>query len=99
MGTGKRVRPAKLAEKLKTIRERLGLTTEDLIVKLNCPSIPLYRASITQYEKGRREPPLIVLLQYARLANIYVDLLIDDDQSLPNQIPSKKKRKKKLLTN
>lgn len=83
MGSGKRIIPARLGEKLKTIRERLELTTEELIVKLDCPSIPLHRASITQFEKGRREPPLIVLLKYARLVSIPVEILIDDELNLP----------------
>lgn len=85
MGSGKRVKPERLAEKLKAIREKLGLTTEELIVKLNCPEIPLYRANITHYEKGRREPPLIVLLQYARLVGIPVDDLIDDKVKFPEK--------------
>lgn len=84
MGSGKRIKPARLAEKLKAIRENLGLTTEELIAKLDCPVIPLHRASITQYEKGRREPPLIILLNYARLANLYVDYLIEEQLDLPN---------------
>lgn len=83
MGTGSRIKPVRLAEKLKMIRESLGLTAEELIEKLNCPEIPLYRASITQYEKGRREPPLIILLKYTRLAKIHVDDLIDDEIDLP----------------
>ncbi len=84
MGTGKRVRPVRLGEKLKAIRENLGLTTEELIVKLNCPTVLLHRASITQYEKNRREPALIVLLNYGRLAGISVDILIDDEENVPN---------------
>ena len=91
MGTSRRPKPKRLAEKLKTIREMLGLTTEDLINRLDCPEIPLHRASITQYEKGRREPPLEVLLQYSRLVNIYVDVLIDDKLCLPNILPAGKK--------
>ena len=79
MGSGKRIMPARLGEKLKAIRENLGLTTEELIIRLDCPSVPLHRASITQYEKGRREPALLVLLKYARLAEISVDVLIDDE--------------------
>lgn len=84
MGSGKRIKPARLAEKLKAIRESLGLTTEELIQRLDCPEVPLYRANITHYEKGRREPPLIVLLQYARLRGIFVDDLIDDTKNLPD---------------
>ena len=83
MGSGKRIIPARLGEKLKAIREALGLTTEEMVAKLDCPSIPLYRASITQFEKGRREPQLIILLKYARLAGTSVDVLIDNDLNLP----------------
>jgi transcriptional regulator with XRE-family HTH domain len=82
MGTGKRIKPERLAEKLKAIRVNLGLTTEELIIKLECPEVPLHRASITQYEKGRREPNLIVLLHYARLVRLTVDSLIDDEIDL-----------------
>jgi len=83
MGSGKRLIPARLGEKLKVIRESLGLTTEEMVSKLNCPEIPLHRASITQFEKGRREPQLIILLKYARLVPISVDVLIDDELDLP----------------
>jgi transcriptional regulator with XRE-family HTH domain len=82
MGSGKRLIPARLGEKLKAIREDLGLTTEEMIAKLDCPEVPLHRASITQFEKGRREPQLIILLKYARLVKNNVDVLIDDEQDL-----------------
>jgi len=32
---------------------------------------------------GTREPPLPILLRYARLAGISTDVLIDDDLKLP----------------
>lgn len=84
MGRAKRSQPLRLAEKLKAIRLSLDLTAEQLIERLNCPQIPLHRASITEYEKARREPPSLVLLSYARLANIAVEILIDDELDLPN---------------
>jgi transcriptional regulator with XRE-family HTH domain len=37
------------------------------------------RASISGYERGEREPPLPILLAYARLAKVSVESLIDDD--------------------
>ena len=82
MGSGKRVKPEKLAGKLKTIRKNLGLTAEELINRLGCSDIPLYKASISMYESGRREPPLIVLLAYARLAKVHMEVLVDDDLEL-----------------
>ena len=41
------------------------------------------RASISGYERGEREPPLPVLLAYARLAKLRVETLIDDELDLP----------------
>ena len=91
MGSSNRPKPNRLPEKLKFIREELDLKFEELIDKLDCSSIPLYRASITQYENGQREPPLQVLLQYARLANVWLDVLVDDALDLPAKLPSKEK--------
>jgi transcriptional regulator with XRE-family HTH domain len=82
VGQNKRPIPAKLGEKLKAIRAHLELTQEELIKRLDCPSIPLNTGSITQYEKRVREPSLIVLLQYARLAKVSTDVLIDDSIDL-----------------
>jgi hypothetical protein len=49
--------------------------------------------SISAYERGLRELPLLVLLEYARLAGISVDLLIDDELNLPAKLPSKPRHK------
>ncbi len=91
MGKASRARPKHLAEKLAAIRNALGVTHEELISKLDCPNIPLYRASISQYESGKSEPPLPVLLRYAKLANIYVEVLIDDEIDLPERLPALRK--------
>jgi len=42
------------------------------------------RVSISGYERGEREPPLPVLLKYARLAGFSTDYLIDDKLDLPD---------------
>jgi len=46
---------------------------------------------ISDYELGKRDPPLAVLLKYARAANVYVEVLIDDELDLPEQLPSSSK--------
>lgn len=91
MGRASRAKPKRLAEKLTAIRIALGMTHEELIKKLDCPDIPLYRASISQYESGKIEPPLPVLLSYARLINVYVEMIIDDEIELPDHMPAKKR--------
>ncbi len=96
MGTEIRIKPERLAEKLKQIRQVLDLTLEAVAEKLKTPKITLYRGTIHNYESGDREPPLPVLLQYARLANVYVEVLIDDDLDLPDRLPAPGKRKLQL---
>jgi len=44
--------------------------------------------SISRYELNKNEPPLMILLEYARLANVYVEVLIDDSLDLPDRLPS-----------
>lgn len=82
MGRAKRVMPRLLGEKLRIVRENFDLTLEGLIIKLDCEDIPLYPASISMYESGKREPPLLVLLQYSRLASITMEMLVDDHINL-----------------
>ena len=38
---------------------------------------------VSEYERGRREPHLAILVRYARAANISVECLIDDEMDLP----------------
>jgi transcriptional regulator with XRE-family HTH domain len=42
----------------------------------------LDRANVTDYERGRRDPDLLTLLSYGRLANVYLDVLVDDELDL-----------------
>lgn len=82
MGRAKRLKVERLGQKLKQIRESLNLTQTDLIKKLKCEDI-IYQANVSEYELGRREPPLPIILKYARLAGISTDDLIDDKITLP----------------
>jgi len=38
--------------------------------------------SVSGFERGKREPDLIVLLRYARLAKVPMEVLVDDKLSL-----------------
>lgn len=88
MGRSHRQKPARLALKLHAIRAQFDFTQEQMITRLDCSQIPLYPASISQYESGKREPPLLVLLQYAKVAGVPMDVLVDDRQDLPEPLPS-----------
>lgn len=82
-----RPKPERLAEKLLAIRETLGVSQPELLRRLGVENLIEYHI-ISRYERGKREPPLMILLEYARLANVYVDALIDDGLDLPDKIPN-----------
>ena len=90
MGRSSRPKPAYLAEKLRRIRDSLGLSQNEMLRRLGVDE-ELFQGSISGYELGTREPPLAVLLEYARAANVYVEALIDDGLDLPEKIPAKVK--------
>jgi len=82
-----RPKPERLAEKLLQIRNALGLSQTEMWRRLGHEDAVSYDR-ISKYEKGRNEPPLMILLQYARLANVYMEALVDDELDLPNKLPS-----------
>jgi transcriptional regulator with XRE-family HTH domain len=88
MARGARLKPARLAEKLVQIRTALGLSQNELIRRLD---VDLTQNRVSEYETGKGEPPLPVLLDYARLANVWMDVLVDDELDLPDKLPSAKK--------
>lgn len=92
MGRSNRTRPKRLAEKLKQIRESLNLSQDGMLARLQLDNTDgLERSVISAFELDKREPALDVLLAYAKIANIYVDVLIDDELEMPEKIPSQKK--------
>jgi transcriptional regulator with XRE-family HTH domain len=90
MGKNPRRRQGRLAEKLLQIRLRLGLSQNEMLRHLGVEEI-IARTSISNYELGDREPPLYILLEYARSVNVFVDVIIDDELDLPEKLPASTK--------
>jgi transcriptional regulator with XRE-family HTH domain len=86
MGRATPAKPKRLPEKLLQIRLTLGLSQNGMLRRLNSPD-KLLQTSISGYERGVREPPLLVLLEYARAAGVCMDVLVDDSVNLPNKLP------------
>lgn len=89
MGTKPHPKLERLAEKLLQIRTVLGF------LKLRCQAFGSQRCNrvpqnlgirISEYESGKREPQLMILLAYARAAGVSTDVLIDDELDLPNTL-------------
>ena len=88
MGVKARQRPERLAEKLLQIRTALGLSQTGLLTLLKLEDTISYK-KISDFERGEREPPLFALLEYARVAGVHVEDLIDDKADLPAKLPGK----------
>lgn len=86
MGRSRRPAPARLAAKLRQIRAALGLTQQQMYERLGETKTALYPGHIALYESGQREPPLPVILRYARIVGISTDVLIDDELDLPKKL-------------
>lgn len=91
MGRANRIKPLSLGEKLKKIREQLGLSQAGLLIHLGYDDTRITKAYVSRYEGGTLEPPLPILYAYAKAANVYLDVLVDDDLDLPVLIPSTEK--------
>jgi transcriptional regulator with XRE-family HTH domain len=92
MGKKPRQRPQRLGEKLLAIRNALGLSQSQMVKRLDVEGMSA-PSQISEFETCKREPSLVVVLQYARLAGICADVLIDDALDLPAKIPAKQKHK------
>jgi transcriptional regulator with XRE-family HTH domain len=80
--------PQRLAEKLLQIRLTLGLSQNELLRALGDPE-RLQQSSVSAYERGVRQPPLLILLAYARLVGVPLEVLVDDEQDLPKRLPTR----------
>lgn len=81
-----RNRPKLLPAKLLAIREFLNVAQAEMASKLEFEILSHSRrqyqiesARISEYEKGKREPNLFVMIAYARLGHIHMESVVDDD--------------------
>jgi DNA-binding XRE family transcriptional regulator len=80
VGRSRRNKSLKLSHKLLTIRKRLGMSQTEMARSLQ---LTVHYSAVSNFELGTREPDLLVVLRYARLADVPMESLIDDEISLP----------------
>jgi transcriptional regulator with XRE-family HTH domain len=73
-----RRRPKRLADKLLQIRTALNLSQSEIAIRLEVTS-----KHVSRYERNQSEPPIDVLLAYARAVGGRLEQIVDDDQDLP----------------
>ena len=76
-----RPRPKHLAKKVLQIRRSLGISQGEMVKRLGVQEL-IDHTTISKYELDKNEPPLAILLAYARLAGIPVEQFIDDELNL-----------------
>jgi transcriptional regulator with XRE-family HTH domain len=81
-----RLRPTRLADKLLQIRTALGFSQSEMHRSLGVEEIIEFKR-ISDYELDKAEPTLMILLQYARVAGIHMEALVDDELNLPEKLP------------
>jgi len=80
MGRSPRNKPMMLSHKLLAIRKRLRMSQTEMARALG---LTVHYSAVSNFELGTREPDLLVVLRYARLAGIPMEVIVDDNLSLP----------------
>jgi transcriptional regulator with XRE-family HTH domain len=84
MGRAPRTKPMRLGEKLLAIRTRLEMSQTQMARALE---LKVHYSAVSNYELGTREPDMLIVLRYARLAGVSTDILLDDQLNLPDSSP------------
>lgn len=81
-----RRRPKLLPAKLLAIRDFLNVGQAGMAIKLHFEvqshsgrQFQIDTARVSEFEKGKREPNLFILIAYVRLGHIHMESLVDDD--------------------
>jgi len=88
MGQAPRNKPRRLGKKLLQIREALGLSQKEMAERLSeRTGFKITHKHISNYERDRVEPFLETTLAYARLANVEMNEIADDELDLESLKP------------
>lgn len=85
--------PKRLGEKLLQIRAALGLSQAGMVRQLDYTESALRPAQLSNFEQGKREPPVMLILAYARAVRIPMELLVDDRLELPEILPASRRER------
>ncbi|HKG61714.1 MAG TPA: helix-turn-helix transcriptional regulator [Pyrinomonadaceae bacterium] len=86
MGAKDRPRPVNLSRKLRQIRIALRLSQAEMVRRLGFGD-SFHVGRISEYESNLREPSLLILLAYARVARVHLEDIVDDAIDLPTRLP------------
>ncbi len=80
MGSSPRLKPKHLGKKLRVLRlDILGMSQTEMCKALG---LKVSYSAVSRFESGKRDPPLPILLKYARLGGVTMEQLVDDKMKL-----------------
>ncbi len=82
MGRKAAEKPQLLSDKLKNVRLFLGFTQERMYSELRNKGADIHLGYISLFESGERIPSFLVLLAYARVSGIPMEVFVDDKLDL-----------------
>jgi len=88
MAGPRRKRSERLGEKLLQIRMALGLSQREMLRLVGYEEAIFYNR-VSDYERNKRIPPLPLVLEYARVAGVHMEDIVDDELDLPDRLPGK----------
>jgi transcriptional regulator with XRE-family HTH domain len=74
-----RIMPKRIGPKLRAIRKHLKLSQTGMKNRIRFPGD---YGRISEYERGKRIPTIIVLLAYARAGKVALEQIVDDELEL-----------------
>lgn len=74
--------PRNLSIKLRAIRIKADLSKTAMIRALKYKASALYPSDISQFERGERQPPSLLVMAYSKLRGVPMSVLTDDDLTL-----------------
>ncbi|HEX3253292.1 MAG TPA: helix-turn-helix transcriptional regulator [Pyrinomonadaceae bacterium] len=80
MGRSRRNKPLLLSHKLLAIRKRLQMSQTEMARALG---LTVHYSAVSNFELGTREPDLLIVMRYARLAGVPMETIVDDNLNLP----------------
>jgi transcriptional regulator with XRE-family HTH domain len=81
MGRVRRNKPLRLSYKLLAIRKRLRMSQTEMARALE---LKVHYSAVSNFELGTREPDLLIVLRYARLAGVPMETIVDDQLEIPD---------------
>jgi len=93
MGRKAQRRPKHLGEKLETIRKRLGITQAKMaeLLREHGAEDTTHSGYVAEFETGKRIPSVFTLLAYSKMADISINMLVDDELDLPKRLAARPK--------